>query len=208
MAASDAQSVDSLQIMASSLTLLDEDEDVEREEEEETSLLDITAGLTTITTTTTSTTKLKRVVFLLWFGNVTVPLIYMNLTAYDLARCCIVCRTMNRELVVIAEHLVNILHAKYFAISIKSGVSPHVRVPTPGEVLYVNDKGKRVIAGSYLRQLRDMTKQRVTLMGGMNEEISVDLLDMVDKRNLVEKEEKGEREEEVALSIAGSLGRI
>ena len=97
----------------------------EREEDDATSLLDTTAGLTAITTTTT---KPKRVVFLLWFGNVTVPLIYMNLTAYDLACCCLVCRTMNRELVVIAEHLVNILHAKYFAISIKSGVSPRVRV--------------------------------------------------------------------------------
>ena len=190
MSASDAHSVDSLQIMASSLTLLDEDEEGEREEDE-TSLLDIT--------TTTTTNKPKRVVFLLWFGNVTVPLIYMNLTAYDLARCCLVCRTMNRELVVIAEHLVNILHAKYFA-NIKSGVSPHVRVPTPGEVLYVNDadeeSSKRVIAGSYLRQLRDMTRQRIVLMGSLvfgSGSTRVDMLDVIGNRNVAVALEGGER---------------
>ena len=96
-----------------------------------------------------------------------------------------------------------------------------MRVPTPREVLCVFEQEPddrdgedeeveiiTIVASSYLRQLRDMTKQRVLLMGGSSEEfwtqcnirnyssMRVDVLDVVDKRHLVEKEKRERKKED------------
>ena len=112
---------------------------------------------------------LERVSYVMYFGDDAVDLIYFHLTPQELVRCAKICRLMRTNMPRVAERLVKyFLKRKYFS-------SPHVRVPTPGEVLYQDDNvnnnqeggvGAPIVAASYLRQYRDMTKQRVMLMGG------------------------------------------
>ena len=140
--------------------------------------------------------KQKRTHFMLWFGNDAVELIYMALGPHDLARCCLVCRTLNQGLVVIFQRLVNvIIKAKYYN-------SRHVRVPNPGEVLYqdaATNGGAPIVAASFLRQYRDMTRQRVLLMGGsvvvLGSVVAVNRVDMLDTFPKPKTEEEKEEEE-------------
>ena len=81
------------------------------------------------------------------------------------------------------------LKRKYFS-------SRHIRVPNLGEVLYQENAGSApIVAASYLRQFRDVTTQRVMLMGGGGGRNRVDMLDVMVKVKDDGEEEKGGGEE-------------
>ena len=77
---------------------------------------------------------------LLKFGDDAVDVIYEHLSPQDLARCCRLSRALPPEMARLAKRLVYRLKARYFN-------SPHVRVPTPGEVLCVFDQRENRIGG-------------------------------------------------------------
>ena len=92
-----------------------------------------------------------------------------------------------------------IIKAKYYN-------SRHVRVPNPGEVLYqdaATNGGAPIVAASFLRQYRDMTRQRVMLMGGSFDFSgnAVNRVDMLDTFPKPKTEEGKEEEEEVGGGV-------
>ena len=127
---------------------------------------------------------------LLKFGDDAVDVIYEHLGPHDLAMCGRVCREMRPHMYRLSERCVRRLRKLHMD-------NPHVRVPTPGEILYqeqqepAKKKNKKagggggkekeetvtIVAGNYLRQFRDMLKQRVMVMGGKANR--VDMLDVV-----------------------------
>ena len=133
---------------------------------------------------------------MLKFGDDAVDVIYEHLGPHDLAMCGRVCREMRPHMYRLSERCVRRLRKLHMD-------NPHVRVPTPGEILYqeqqepANNKNKKVdaggggggekekeetvtiVAGNYLRQFRDMLKQRVMVMGGHGGSNRVDMLDVV-----------------------------
>ena len=101
------------------------------------------------------------------FGDDAVDVIYEHLSPHDLVCVCRVSRAMAAEMARLGERLVNRLKTRYFN-------SRHVRVPKPLEFLHQQNRPyvarfigpmPGVFAGSYLRQLRDMTKQRNRIDG-------------------------------------------
>ena len=144
---------------------------------------------------------LPLVSVLLWFGNDAIESIYEYLVSQELAVCCCLCKLTVPHLERLAKRLVFRMKRKYYS-------STAVRVPVPGEQLFEYKKGYdgnddyeeeeeeeeeededeeeeemdtvQVFAPSYLRQFRDMTKQRIVLIGGYGGGESVSIFDVVD----------------------------
>ena len=139
---------------------------------------------------------LEAVPYVLYFGDDAVDEIYVHCTPHELVRLTRVCRRMRTNMPRIAERIVcYFLKRKYYN-------SRHVRVPNPGEVLHqdaATNGGAPIVAASFLRQYRDMTRQRVLLMGGCVDIygfVEVNRVDMLDTFPKPKTEEGKEEEEE------------
>ena len=124
----------------------------------------------------------------------------------------------------LAQRLVFRLKKKYYS-------SPNVRVPVPGELLFdllleeeEEEEGEEEVDGikiaqqqrvnfapSYLRQFRDMTKQRIVLIGGVGEGGGgkrVDIMDVVLYKKMFEKKKEEEEETTLANTIHTTVAWI
>ena len=117
---------------------------------------------------------LEAVPYVLYFGDDAVDVIYEHCTPHELVRCSKVCRRMWINMPRIAERLITRLQMKIYN-------SPHVRVPNPGEVLFVNNDGLLVVAVSYYRQLRDILNRRILLIDNTGNRL--DILDFLPSSN-------------------------